>query len=383
VHQVYACASWYVTNSDEPYLQATSPPVTIVVSNEISFPNWMPEFGQLYDSLYITAQSAHADADWYIDVYGAGTNYIGTLGGHTYDGNIEVVWDLVGPPPAFNVYSNEPYFDLVFATAFDDAVQGPGSAVAGPKRPLKNWDLWAAPGDWVVANQLYWENWVGGENLNTMTDGFAEMAQGFGRTVRPTDPTGEGFRLHYNDALEVSSWQSFRQALSHPNSRNLFYSGHGGNGGIGYDRGNTNVHIKRCEIEAMLHTVPAGQTNRHAFRFVFLDGCETASGHLPEAFGIIRRKDLPHSYYDNAGLRRSTFVGWNKSPAIGLSGRYVSTDHWKFIQNFQYLWNTGTGVREALNGANRNGPGGMNNVNPNHLTVFGCVDLGPNQHNGH
>jgi hypothetical protein len=133
----------------------------------------------------------------------------------------------------------------------------------------------------------------------------------------------------------------------------------------------------------MLHTVPVGQTNRHAFRFVFLDGCQTTKGHLPEALGIIRKENLPHDCYDKAGLRRSAFVGWNKSPSAGYAGHLVNPDHWKFIQNFQYLWTTGRGVRQALNDANKPiGPAGANNINPQHLTVYGCEDLGPNQHNG-
>ncbi len=379
VHQIYASASWYIAGADHPYYQADSEPITVNVYNEISFPNWMPEFGQLYDSLYISAQSAHIDADWYIDVYGADSGYIGTMGGHTYDGHIEVVWNLIGPPPEYRSYTNEPYFDFAVETDFASAS---GSATALAPRALKNWDRWVVRGDWVVANQLYWQYWVGGENLNTMTDGFAQMAETFGLTVRPDRPGGEGFRIHYNDASEVGNWQAFRQALYHPYSRNLFYSGHGGNSGIGYDSANTNVYIKRAEIESMLHTVPAGQTNRHAFRFVFLDGCSTAKGHLCEAFGIIRKENLPHSHYDNAGLRRTAYVGWNVDPTAGYASHLVKPDHWKFIQNFQYEWTTGWGVREALNRANNNGPAGSNDIDPDDLTVFGCVDLGPNQHNG-
>lgn len=389
VHEVYAHAAWYIPGADNPYFEATSTPITINVFNEISFPNWMSLYGQLYDSLYITAQSAHAEADWYIDVYGAESGYIGTFGGHTDDGNIEAVWNLIGPPPNFVSYANEPYFEFVVTTYFDDEQEmglGPesvGSASATSPPTRKNRDQWAAPGDWVVANQVFWENWVGGENLNTMTDSFVGMAEAFGRTVRPTHPYGEAFRIRYNDGNEVSSWQAFRQALYHPNSRNLFYSGHGGANGIGYNAANTNLFIPRSEIAAALRTVPAGQTNRHAFRFVFLDGCQTANGRLPEAFGIVQEKELPFTHYYNSGERYSAFVGWNKSPTAGYANQYVNVDHWKFIMNFQYAWlMEGQGVREALN-RSKHGP--LNNnvdINPKHLTVFGYRDLGPNQHNG-
>ena len=396
VHQIFANASWYIPGTDDPYYQASSPVVTINVYNEISFPNWMPLFGQLYDSLYITAQSAHADADWYIDVYGGDSGYIGTFGGHTYDGNIEVVWNLIGPPPNYPSYANEPYFDFVVETFFIGA-QGPGngpqpmgSTGAATPRTSKNWDYWTVRGDWVVANQLFWGGWVGGNKLNEMADKFVDMAESaFGLTVRPNHDYLEAFRIPYDTGgtTEIDKWRDFRQALYDPHTRNLFYSGHGSNKGIGYNASNTNVFIPRAEIASVLRTVPAGQTNRHAFRFVFLDGCESASGHLPEAFGIIREKDLPYTHYLNAGERYSSFVGWNIKPTIGYTGHLVNTDHWKFIINFQYLWFTSSlGLRECLNKATGKAgvicPEGPNNVNPNDLTVYGYKDLGPNQHNG-
>lgn len=384
VHEISAHAAWYISGADNPYFEFASEPVTISVFNEISFPKWMPMFGQEYNALYITAQSAHADAEWYVDVYGGEAGYIGTFGGHTYDGNIEIVWDLTGPPPDFLSYADEPYFDFVVETFFNDEQgRGNGSSSAAAPRTRKNWDRWSAPGDWVVANQTFWESWVGGDNLDTMTDSFVGTAETFGRTVRPPHSFGEAFRIQYANPNEGSSWQTFRQALYHPNSRNLFYSGHGGNNGIGYNAANTNVFITRAEIESVLRTVPLGQTNRHAFRFVFLDGCQTANGHLPEAFGIVREEDLSFEYYYNSGERYSAFVGWNKSPTAGYAGHLVSPDHWKFLMNFQYAWLTeGQGVREALNRA-KNGPLNNNvNVNPKHLTVLGYRNLGPNQNNG-
>jgi hypothetical protein len=229
VHQIEATAEWYLAGADSPYYAADSPPVMVNIYNEISFPNWIPEFGQLYDSLDIAVQSAHADAEWYIDVYGANAGYIGTFGGHTYDGNIEVVWDLIGPPPDFHSYADEPYFQFVVETDWTNGqvqANGPqaaGSAISGPSGILKNWDQWAAPGDWVVANQLFWGDWVGGENLNTMTDSFEQMAEeGYGLTVRPGHLYHEAFRIHYNDSQELSSWLSFRQALYHPNLAESF-----------------------------------------------------------------------------------------------------------------------------------------------------------------
>ena len=225
--------------------------------------------------------------------------------------------------------------------------------------------------------------------LNEMADNFVVMAESaFGLTVRPNHDYLQAFRIPYNAGnTEIDKWRDFRQALYDPHTRNLFYSGHGSNKGIGYDASNTNVFIPRAEIVSALRTVPAGQTNRHAFRFVFLDGCDSASGLLPEAFGIVRQENLPFEYYVNSGERYSAFVGWNKNPTIGFTGHLVNPDHWKFIKNFQYLWFTsGNGLRQCLDDATgKTGvqcPEGPNNVNPKDLTVYGYRNLGPNQYNG-
>ncbi|MBI5383514.1 MAG: hypothetical protein HZA90_02375 [Verrucomicrobia bacterium] len=378
-HQISAAASWCLPGGEgqggvNPYIEAVSPPVTVIVQNEISFTDWMPMFGQEYDSLLITAQSAHANTEWYIDIYDSSTNYIGSFEGTTTDGMIGAVWDLRGPQ---GEYHDDNWFRFVVGTPY-------GSAVS-PKS-WKNWDRWTARGDWVVGNQLAWEGVIGGENFDTMTDGFVVIGQTFDLTVRPPgiDP-GTAFRIHYallSDPRPDQDWQQFRQALYYPSSRNLFYSGHGGNGGIGRNPANTNRYISQAELVSALHNVPSGQTNRHGFRFVFLDGCQTANGHLAQAFGIIEKKEVSFGYLEAAGIRPASFVGWNKSPAAAFANNYGIVAHWEFIQNFQFLWGTGRGLRQALDEA-KDGPLHFNvDVDPRELTVFGFRNLGVNQYNG-
>ena len=380
VHQISASATWNVPgNEDEPFCQADSPAVAVNIGNDISFPDWMPTFGQDYDSLLITAQSKHTNADWYIDVYGEQEDYIGTFSGHTDDGSIGVVWNLLGP---YAEYHADSVFQFVVTTAYAGGGNVPSSTALAPPA-FKNYDRWGTQGGWVVANQLAWAGWVGGENLNTMTDGFVQDAEYVPLTVRPNHSSGEAFRIHYKDTQEAYDWEAFRQALYNPASRNLFYCGHGGDNGIGRDASDINRFIPQEEIGIALNTIPPGQTNRHGFRFVFLDGCESAKGQFPDAFGMVHKENLDFQYYYYAGERYSAFVGWNIEPAIGtLAGHTVNVYHWKFIQNFLYNWTSGAwpSVREALNHAG-NGPLGWTDVNPQTLTVFGYRDLGYNQSN--
>jgi len=301
VHLLSARAIWGLGGDDGdsglPTYQVDSAAIEINVHNEISFPDWMPTFGQDEDLLLITAQSAHLDADWFIDVYDSETSYIGTFEGHTTDGIIGVVWNLIGPG---SVIYDDPFFFFVVTTEFEttslnSSQSAGGSASATAPATRKNYDRWTGRGHWVVANQQAWDNVVGADDFDTMTDGFVQAAEQVSLTVRPNHPAGEAFRFRYGTAFGTgpdSDWLAFRQALYHSESRNLFYQGHGEGAGIGRNRNNTNRYISAVEIGTALRTIPTGQTNRHGYRFVFLDGCETASGGLPTAFGIVPKKNL-------------------------------------------------------------------------------------------
>src|SRR5882724_2609529 len=92
-------AAWNMaTNADleaddlPTFVNLQSPSVQVVVSNEISFPNWVDEFGS--DSMSFDVVSIYPDADWQINIYDSHTNYIGSFSDHTSDGQIHVVWGI-------------------------------------------------------------------------------------------------------------------------------------------------------------------------------------------------------------------------------------------------------------------------------------------------
>ncbi|HEU5069477.1 MAG TPA: hypothetical protein VFV96_03580 [Verrucomicrobiae bacterium] len=385
VHQITGYASW-ISGGDEDGttgVDAESPPITVNVYNEITFPTWIEHFGELYDSVLITAQLGHADADWYVDVYGSGAGYIGTFSGHTTDGTIYGWWDLVGPGGV--AYTNEAYFDFVVSS--DYAGQAPqgngpqpnGSSTSVPKRTYRQTDNWISKGMWVTANLQAWEGLTGSDLLDIATDGFVTIADGAGLTTRPSHSIGEAFRIQYGSNIPVSTrnsqWQSLRNAIYHPESRNFFYLGHGSPDGIG-GSADTNRFITASEISTNLHTLPAGQTNRHGYRFVFLYGCETASGKLPEAFGIIHRENVPVVDYVDAALTPGAFVGWNDKQKAGILGS-TFTDNAHFIQHFQWEWTTsGLGVSECLDRA-KNLYSDVGFIDRSKLKVFGNWELHP------
>jgi hypothetical protein len=381
VHSISVHAQWTdpgdgTEDGSAAIYEAYSPAVSVAVSNELSFPGWMPEFGELGNSLVVSAQSGHTNVQWYLDVYDSHYNYIGTMGGTTPDGNIYVVWNLVGPPPNYTLYTDNT-FEFVLSTAMGGQLLA-SKVVPGLYRVA---DPWNGPGDWVVVNQQAWNNLVGSDMLDTQTDGFAQTAQGLGLTARPTAPAGTAYRLRYgaSDPNGDYDWAAFRSALYNNLSRNLFYLGHGSPAGLGYNQTTTNRSILATEIGKKLATISAGLTNKHKYRFVCLDGCSTASGTLPESFGIIHKQNVSGGYYADASLRPSAYAGWNDDKAAGFAGS-INVSHVYYFQHFLYEWLIGgNGVKTAFDHAA--GYPDVTFLNTGQMRVFGDWDLGINAYN--
>jgi hypothetical protein len=380
VHEISASARWDIlgaTNDESGGLaaEADSPPVSVNVYNEISFPNWMPEFGELGNTLLIRATSAHTNVDWTIDVYDSQHSYIGTFGGHTDDGDITVVWDLIGPDG--EPHTNDAFFTFFITTPYSDP----------PTPPIyKRMETWSGSGAWVAVAQHAWDNYNNSDLLYAELSGLIGGAKQAGWQVRPPvsqDDYGnwDAYPLHFNDSQGDSDWQAFRNALYDPSSRNLVYFGHGGPDGIGANAANANRYTSATEIANMLHTMPLGQTNRHSFRFVFLDGCSTAKGTLPEAFGIFHRENVSGTDYADASLRYSAFVGWPENKMIGFGDNtgQINLDHVNFITYIQ-LEMLGSGysgspqsIKQAI--VNASTYPGLSGFNANSLKVYGFWGL--------
>jgi hypothetical protein len=371
VHQLSGSARW--EDEDGGSYEADSDPIQVNVQNEISFPNWMGTFGS-YDFGYgdstnlllIEAQSAHTNADFYIDVYDSQNNYIGTFQGNTPDGSIEVAWDLIGPYG--ETHYSDGFFSFVVTTVFND----PMTASAAPPLIYRFADPWLGYGAFVIAAQHAFDNILGSEDLYAEIDGFVGMAGSYG-VMPPPDADGHAFAIHFEpDPAASSDWAAFRSALFHPLARNLIYFGHGGPNGLGYHQANTNLSIRATEIGARLGTMPA-TTNQHRFRLVLVDGCSTAKGKLPEAFGIIHTENVPGINYYNASVRPSAFGGWTADKYVGILSGGVNYDHIHFIQWIQYYLALGDGIHDAVVHA-----GGMPDtygLNTSQFKVYGYWDL--------
>jgi hypothetical protein len=370
VHQIAAIAQWDTSTgtneSDGGMAEYDCPPITVTISNEISFPSWQDNFGDLYSSVLISAVSAHTNIDYYIDIYGANAGYIGTLGGHSDDGNIYGYWDLTGPPPDNIVYTNEPWFQFEISTPYIDP--------PSPKTYKQN-DPWPGKGAWVIACQHAFDYLSGHEDLYGEVDPYVGLAGAAGANVYPPPNSGVAYALHFgDDAGADTSWNTFKQAVTNSLSRNMVYFGHGDPAGLGQNLKNPIRSLLAKDIATMLHTIPVGQTNRHPYRMVILDGCSTASGTLPESFGIQHKENVPSADYANAGVRMQSFCGWSADKYIGfLNGGALNYDHIHFITWINYYLAQGQTIKQAVQHAST-----MPDVvflSTGEFKIFGCWDL--------
>jgi hypothetical protein len=82
------------TDNNYQYFTRYSDPVSIVVSNQISYPNWEPEVGELGISAYFL-QTVFTNVPWTIDIYDVNSNLVQTLTNITTDGSISAYWNMV------------------------------------------------------------------------------------------------------------------------------------------------------------------------------------------------------------------------------------------------------------------------------------------------
>jgi len=137
---------------------------------------------------------------------------------------------------------------------------------------------------------------------------------------KQTFPSTKGTGPHPQDKYQLLAW------LSSPIVRNFYGAGHG----------NPSLFLD-------LGTGDYAENIRHRYRFVFLDGCETALGGLLGAFGATDTElalpvyppsdvqpppalPIDINYYYATGFRPGAFVGWKATPYNCFANNHVLDD---------------------------------------------------------
>jgi hypothetical protein len=345
-HTVQIEVTWKNPDSSDnnnPYFDRYSDFVSITVSNNISYPNWEPEIGETDISAYFL-QTTCTDADWHIDIYDVNSNLVQTLTGHTPDGNIEAYWNMIDIKGVARTNADvDPEFSSIVTVA------DPFSA-STPKKKQRRKD-WPDHGVWTVAYQDFFKFEYDPNNyMKGSIDAFANTAAKYGGyylyypPAGSTNDIGQTYPLRYQKTNHMDTNITYLATimdealleifLMNTNSRNFYYNGHGNAAGIAEG-------LEASELNSLI---------KHRYRFVFLDGCETANGHLDQAFGINGPGVFALPYYQSTGIRPGAFCGYNCLTYYATGGPKtvngvtyddtIQQDAPFFIYNFLFYWDT-------------------------------------------
>jgi hypothetical protein len=178
-------------------------------------------------------------------------------------------------------------------------------------------------------------------------------------------------------SLDASrQWNQLSGLLADNSAHNFFYFGHGAVDFIGRKYSDK---ITSSNLVAILgNNINSGIQAiygplHHAYRFVFLDGCNTAKGNLPAAFGIppvqVSEDDWNNKYF----LQPRSFLGWSSYTAASVKNT-LPVDHKMFIENFWQGWgnNNAAHLNDALGNAAINNDTGQRFTQLDHkITLYG------------
>jgi hypothetical protein len=313
-------------DSDTP---VTNSPVSVTVNNPIFFPLYFTRiFG---NQMWILAQSAIAPANYQIDMY-TGDNvdqadYIGSFSNYTADGVISFLWDLTDG----NGYSyTNDSFTGVFSVAPAGTAPTGGQPLGASSSITNHWGkeaYWSGLGYFVVAYSPVDNSVNDATYENQMLIGGPSGQ--YGGVITPlTDKAGGPYHLSPGNVYATSAFrmhdtnteETLLGYIADSDYRNFYFFGHGSPTGIG---GGTIDPTTGGQVPAILSSnltyalqnevIGLHAANRHPYRLVFLDGCETASkGNWAECFGIPAQKLDDYFFVNGTGVRSRAFVGYTK-----------------------------------------------------------------------
>lgn len=370
-------------NEGTPYLTLTNLPMIAVVSNPIVFASWKTLM--VGTNHTFQAQTTIYPADWYIDVYDAWGYWVTGAAGTTTNGNISWTWDFYDDWDYLrDAAEYDPFFDpyvtvMETANKSQDGPQATGDPVQRPA-PFSSPD-YPTQGGWIIA---YQDN---AKHIPAAREVLNQVFSTLGGTPAGLNLPTTTILLKFGNTNDIgmtsdpvqnmidrnASWDDLRNAILHPQYRNLYIYAHGERFSIGGDwtkfKANgldpdgsdfdsneytvgTNKIYSTTEITSgwcyRLHKLSANPP--HPYRFVFFDGCTTATGDWPYPFGIVPLTNSLASFKADAE-RPNAFVGWNQTIYFNSHPTRADNNGWGGYQRFadfrsqwMFLWRYPTGT---------------------------------------
>ncbi len=354
---------------------------TVTVQNNISFPNGYQVAG---DAMYIQAHTIHTNGTWHMNFFNDQNTYLGFINGNV---SAEGFCDYPGvQPPGFSVGLLDVGGNQIPSSTVSVAVtttpSGGGSSTTATNKVVVE-RSWEGNRKWAIAYQtVYQLDGTADLQLRSMmgeiVGGIQEGPYGNNSVVNATYAiTPNPFKLRFS-----SHWGQLSYDLATESVRNFFYFGHGAKGWIGNN--DINTSINRATLQFLLQNSPNPLvgTNKHPYRFVFLDGCDTAKGDLVLDFGIPKQTIYATNMINRYGLKPRAFLGWKTKVATSVTGT-LPQSHKTFINRFFEIWpqinptnNNNYTLREALDKAAIDPITNLQFTTLNEdITIYGCPDL--------
>jgi hypothetical protein len=352
------------------YLSLTNQAATISVSNQVIYTNWNDLI--LSDSYTFNAQTLNTNTAWQIDIYDAWGYYVNSGFGATTNGQIAWIWDLYeywGDSRANS--DTDPYFQG-FITFTTDAGAGGKPTTRPTPSPAAQYP---SVGGWLISycDRHYLDagtNYAGADTYYQTA--MLALAGGPSLKGDPNTLFAIKFGTNYAQSNRDLSWLGLKSDIYQPVNRNFYYYGHGSATDIDCDQ-HTFDSSNYVSGGKILPNSKAFLTSKwvhdnvtfneyggvHRYRFVFLDGCNTANGDWPDAFGIGKVGYPTPDWYSSTNntkhVRPGAFVGWNQT--VGGGGWGTAKAMFQWLSYWMGNWANGTPdvttLHDALESANQ------------------------------
>lgn len=328
---------------DTPFLLLTNKPLSITVSNLVMYTDW--------DDLIVgsnytfKATCVISNVNWEIDIYDAWGFPVNLQTGTSTNGRIEWTWDLTD----FNGFTrdsldSDPFFDPILSFSSATLPASTNTSIM----PINGLD-YPDVGAWITA---YLDRV---KDPNSRPYYIEAMEAISGAVASTTGIPTDIFMLRYGpdagpdpvtaQANRNEDWYELRSLLGNRHFRNLYYSGHGSASAIGgdFDRldanGNFVISDSGPNSTAYIscywwrdNLTKNKRGGAQPYRFVFLDGCQTAAGDWPAAVGTGKVTNSL-AFYQNPSLNKTrtrplAFVGWET---------IVGGPNWGFLAPYKFF----------------------------------------------
>jgi T5SS/PEP-CTERM-associated repeat protein len=295
-------------------------PMALDFENAITV-TWFPSF---QTQLPILANIAYDEADWSVEIASEDGTVLKTLTGSTSSGEINTVWD--GKDESGNPVPDNVHYILSYSATpqFGDQMAASGGGlvkvVSFRERPwgtqqtlLVRLYFGAFPPDVEglardrLANILWW---IGQASQNSEVFLSAPL-------ILEPAPSDYQARITWQEFLE---YMADGHGSGPRNITQLYYYGHAGGDMLACcTLAPADRRLEVTQISGALGNVDSDDpefghyvTFTTPYKFVWIDGCDSAWGDLPQAFGILKDQ---RDYVATLGAKNRAFMGW-KIPII-------------------------------------------------------------------